>query len=118
MFDWNTYLQLAEELSERGQEEYKRTAISRAYYSAFHSARNLLEQKNFFYKSRKNVHFAVWNSYENLGREYRKISIKGDRLKLKRTKADYDTKLSNIDKLMKDALREAQDINKQIAKLD
>lgn len=118
MFEWGKFFQLAEELSDRNGEEYKRTAISRAYYSAFHHAKNFLEKKGLFYNNREmSVHMLVWQRFEKLGREYRKIYIKGDRLKEKRTKADYEKEIDNIDKLTQNALREANDIIEQISKL-
>lgn len=48
-FHWSDYLELAEELQSKAvtsiiHEAYLRTAISRAYYAAFITARNYLYQ--------------------------------------------------------------------------
>ena len=41
-FDWTEYARLAEELGTRADEASLRTAISRAYYSVYHQARDYL----------------------------------------------------------------------------
>ena len=41
-FDWTEYARLAEELGTRPDEASLRTAISRAYYSVYHQARDYL----------------------------------------------------------------------------
>ncbi|MRX54860.1 HEPN domain-containing protein [Bacillus idriensis] len=117
MFDWNSYLNLANSLSNNSDEESKRSAISRAYYSSFHNARSYLDKKGINYKSQKNVHFAVWNTFSMLSGDARKISAKGDRLKYKRQQADYDNEISSVNNLTKDALLDAKFINDTISKL-
>jgi uncharacterized protein (UPF0332 family) len=47
VFDWHGFLALADELAARsGDEAAARTAISRAYYAAFHAGRAYLDQVN------------------------------------------------------------------------
>jgi uncharacterized protein (UPF0332 family) len=47
VFDWHGYLGLADELAARsGDEAAARTAISRAYYAAFHAGRAYLNRVN------------------------------------------------------------------------
>jgi uncharacterized protein (UPF0332 family) len=47
VFDWHGYLGLADELAARsGDEAAARTAISRAYYAAFHAGRAYLDRVN------------------------------------------------------------------------
>ena len=41
MFDWSAYLELARTLGQDPSEQHGRTAISRAYYAAFHHAKFL-----------------------------------------------------------------------------
>lgn len=44
MFDWGTYLDLADDLAAPGRDEAAgRSAISRAYYAAFHAGRDYLD---------------------------------------------------------------------------
>jgi hypothetical protein len=49
MFDWNEYFKLAENFSKQapypfGSEAYMRTAVSRAYYAAYHKVRKFAEK--------------------------------------------------------------------------
>jgi uncharacterized protein (UPF0332 family) len=45
VFDWSSFADLAQELSGRsGEEAAERSAISRAYYAAFHAARDYLDR--------------------------------------------------------------------------
>lgn len=47
MFDWSAYLDLSDRLARRiGDEAAERSAISRAYYAAFHAARDLLDRRS------------------------------------------------------------------------
>lgn len=117
MFQWDTYLSLAKEMSDKEEEQFKRSAISRAYYSAFHQGRAYLKERGLSYTSRENVHSFVWDSFSKFPREARLISAKGDRLKLKRQKADYDNVINNVNNLTKAAIKEAEDINEAIKKL-
>lgn len=98
MFNWNEYLTLAEELSQRTDESSKRSSISRAYYSAFCNARAYLSKKEFMYSSKDSAHAKVWNSFSMLGSKGQKISIDGDRLKRRRVRADYENEMSDLKK--------------------
>ncbi|AJI24858.1 hypothetical protein H8R29_23460 [Priestia megaterium] len=113
MFDWHKYLNLAQELSEKDDEEFKRSAISRAYYSAYCNARNFLESKGLgLIPGKKNDHQAIWNAFSKLkGADLVSIATTGDRLKQKRKKADYDDRINNLDKITKRAITEAETIN-------
>ncbi len=117
MFDWNEYLVLAEKLSESEEEGAKRSAVSRAYYATFHNAKNYLIRKEFSYTEKHSPHYAVWNAFGLLGREEKKISLKGDRLKQKRHQVDYDNEIQNINVLTRVALQEAKDINELLKKI-
>jgi uncharacterized protein (UPF0332 family) len=45
VFDWSGFADLAQELAQRsGDEAAERSAISRAYYAAFHTARDYLDK--------------------------------------------------------------------------
>ena len=44
MFDWTSFLELAEELAKREGEAELRSSISRAYYAVFHTSRHLAEE--------------------------------------------------------------------------
>jgi uncharacterized protein (UPF0332 family) len=118
MFQWNNYLSIAKEMSKKDEEEFKRSAISRAYYSAFHEARSYLEGKGLSYKSRDNVHSYVWNSFAKFSGDARKISTKGDRLKYKRQQADYENEISGLNSLTNAAIQDAEFINQALQKMN
>jgi uncharacterized protein (UPF0332 family) len=118
MFQWTNYLTIAKELSEKEGEEYKRTAISRAYYSAFHEARSFLQRKGLSYTSRDYVHSFVWGAFSKFPKEARKIAAKGDRLKYKRQRADYDDEIPGLNNLTKAAIQEAEDISEALKKMN
>lgn len=113
MFDWNKYLNLAQRLSEETDEECKRSAISRAYYSAYCNARSFLNGKGLgLIPGKSNDHQATWDAFDKLKiPDLEGISVIGDRLKQKRKKADYDNNVNNLDSLTNRAIREANQIN-------
>lgn len=92
-FQWSEFLGLAKKLSSKGEasEAELRSAISRAYYAAFHNVRDLLEEKGDYVSTDKDTHQMVWDTCKN-GRDpsLRVIGAKGFNLRDDRTKADYD----------------------------
>lgn len=66
-----------------------RTAVSRAYYAAYHSARELLCGKGI-YPPKLESHESVWKEFEALGpRQATRIMNQGRNLKKARIDADY-----------------------------
>jgi uncharacterized protein (UPF0332 family) len=95
-FDWREYLELAEELSERSEEACWRSAISRAYYSAFKEF-SLLSGLSF---RGENSHKKLTDEFknpdeslsENLELPSNQIMTIGsilNELRMKRNEADY-----------------------------
>jgi uncharacterized protein (UPF0332 family) len=94
-FDWKDYVHLAEDLLNRPEESYLRSAISRAYYGVFCIARNRKGHKEF---AGSNVHWTVINEYKNSSdRNERNIGRILDNLRRSRNDADYNEDKS-IDK--------------------
>jgi uncharacterized protein (UPF0332 family) len=92
-FDWKDYVYLAEDLLNRPEESYLRSAISRAYYGVFCIARNNKGYKDF---AGSNVHWKVINEYKNSSdRNERNLGRILDNLRRSRNDADY-----NEDKLI------------------
>ena len=92
-FDWNEYLLLARRLTGLGTDAAGRSAVSRAYYCAFHAASLSLEANKVATnpKYTRDRHLRVWNIYmDSADRECRKIGNSGQRLKAERQEADYD----------------------------
>ena len=92
-FDWNEYLPLAQQLSALGNDAARRSAISRAYYCAFHAASLSLAANKVLTNPRysRDRHLQIWNIYiVSTSRDCRRIGNNGQRLKLERHSADYN----------------------------
>ncbi len=89
-FDWSKFLDLANNLS-GGDESSKRSAISRAYYAAFCSARDRLTKSGVYIPRTGEAHDRVPALYA-LSRDYdsQEISKALMREKIVRNSADYD----------------------------
>ena len=118
-FDWSEYFNLAKELAETSKEAELRSAVSRAYYSAFCLARNYLRDiqqdprlsRNKTYDI--NVHEYVAKEFiHNQSRSQPMIEIGKDltRLRKMRNKADYEDTMLNLKREARTALILAQNI--------
>lgn len=93
MFDWSEYLVVARHLAEQKTEAGCRSAVSRAYYSAFCSARNWLDEHDlaFHMPAPGESHKAVWDRYDQgPERQKKQIATEGRRLRGHRNWADYE----------------------------
>jgi|SRR5580700_6931587 hypothetical protein len=90
MFAWSEYLTLAQRLAQQEDEASQRTAISRAYYAAFHLARRHVAQAHPEVPLPRHgaVHDVVWTTLEQGRREERAAAHGGRRLRQKRSLAD------------------------------
>jgi len=96
-FDWGEFLKLASDLvtktdsADPSPARY-RSAISRAYYSAFHRAVSYVRNvKGDDVPSDGRAHDEIWRNLRDSNRkEERAAGEKGYRLKLQRRQADYD----------------------------
>lgn len=112
-FQWEAYLELAQQLAPAPaappgpaappdppappdpSEAALRTAVSRAYYSAYHLARAYVERNNLASVGRQDSHKAVWDALGRSGgpprpRQERAIKSKGFTLRDARNDADYE----------------------------
>lgn len=94
MFSWSDYLAVAKQLSSHPDEEWQRTAISRAYYAAYHACLQRYETKygKVPPKQGAGVHEQLWSAFmdkRQLGNIYKQVAEDGRRLKTRRVKADY-----------------------------
>ena len=94
--DWSEYLEFARDLVQQAsspsshQEAMLRSAISRAYYCAYHAAHHFIDQQGARTASYYNSHEAVIRWYrEQPHRDYWSIAVKLGRLKDNRVNADY-----------------------------
>jgi len=108
-FDWSEYLTFAKELSTRTDEAALRSAISRAYYAAFHCARAYCKAKSIpIPESLDNSsHKVVWDALLNRGRTLAGAQAKGTRLKRKRHDADYESQMENLPDVVRQAIQES-----------
>jgi uncharacterized protein (UPF0332 family) len=89
-FDWSAFRTVAERLKDEADEASWRSAISRAYYCAYHQAQtHLSEHHNFQASEDKPAHDQVWREFSRKGMSYREVWNKGDKLKKLRVDADY-----------------------------
>ena len=110
-FDWTEYARLAGELRTRGDEASLRTAISRAYYSVYHQARDYLLAEGIQLSKYDSSHKVVWNGYTRIGgTSCRAVGLNGERLNDNRTRADYDDEVRNIESLVEETLSVAEKI--------
>ncbi len=119
-FDWADYLVLAEELGKRSDDEASlRSAVSRAYYAAFCTARNRLLQEGEEVPKTGEAHTVVWTKYrESAQKQRRDVGINGDRLRRVRNKADYDDELPNIHAEVEGAVARARRLLDSLRELD
>lgn len=89
MFDWKDFLDLAERLSNETDEEAAlRSAISRAYYAAYHAAATFVRRSGLLPTGHS--HARVWETLASLpNADVRDIGERGVALKRLRTNADY-----------------------------
>src|SRR5437016_3862492 len=110
-FDWSQYLILAEDLGGRSDEAALRSAISRAYYAAYNMVRSFCGTSGIPIIDTGNLHKDLWDAFlRRGGRTFAKVHDKGQRLRRKRTKADYDSEVSGLSSVTADSLRDADAI--------
>ncbi|GAB4409013.1 MAG: hypothetical protein Kow00106_02350 [Anaerolineae bacterium] len=111
MFDWSEYYLLAKSLAGQDDEASQRSAVSRAYYAAFCSARNQLRQEGESIPNTGKAHEVVWDHYQNNPEKRRRqIGQQGKRLRRKRNRADYDDEIVNLDHVVRDAMETADSL--------
>lgn len=116
-FDWSEYLVLAKELAACEAEAQRRSSISRAYYSAFCSARDWLvkHDSNFRIPNDGESHAAVWKYFEQAP-DRRKVQVGREGFKLKRSRqdADYNSKYGewrNVESIKAELIRAERVLN-------
>lgn len=88
-FDFDGYLEFARDcISTDGSDEgLLRTAISRAYYAAFHAARSYAQVQT---RGAPNSHQMVWDALRTCRGSKPNLARLGEELKRARLKADYE----------------------------
>jgi len=119
-FNWDEFLNLAEQLATAPDDASKRSAISRAYYAVFNPAFSRAEQ-NCGKPVGTNKHEWCWNRYMGTvdgTNKCQEVGIQGDRLKQMRVKADYKDHVDRLDDEVKAAIKRAKDIKGRLQALN
>jgi len=113
-FDWCDYLELARALvdlrgSSYSQEATQRSAVSRAYFAAFCSARNYAVN-NLGYKPERgaNDHAELRKHLQK--QRYPELASRLNKLRQWRNACDYDNNVSQLCEMVRDSLRVAEKI--------
>lgn len=121
LFQWEDYLNLAEELSKQNNHAYSRCAVSRAYYGIYQLLKSKARLKPKKYRTVDSSHAEFIKellnpTYElmiNLDLEEEAIKQIGntmEKLRLNRNDADYDSRVEISQKLAKEAVEDAKGI--------
>lgn len=113
--DWSTYLELARDLASHNTEAHKRSAVSRAYYAMFCTARDKLDVLGEFNPPRcGSDHIYLWNVFAE--EPYNSIWVRdlGQRLRDARVQADYEKHILNVSHLAQGALLDAEDLQEAL----
>lgn len=120
-FDWPDYLKVAREVSTQSTEGHWRAAVSRAYYAAYHAAKDFVEVTTGV-ECRAPIgtgsHEYVWLQVDELITRYKIISdagIEGDRLRIQRTVADYEKSSRIVGTDARKAIHRASNIISQLS---
>lgn len=92
-FYWSDFFELAKDLAhcDSPNEAYKRSAIGRAYYAIYCSARNRLIDGGIYIKANADAHQEVCQTYDrSKDFEAKRIAATLDRMRIHRNSADYD----------------------------
>ncbi|HEV3118847.1 MAG TPA: HEPN domain-containing protein [Gemmataceae bacterium] len=105
------FLTLAQALLKESTEVAWRSAVSRAYYAAFHVARELLQDLGFVVPKAERAHAYLWRRLSNCGDPRLQAAgheindLRGDR-----NEADYDLRLSLAQTIADGQVRTARKI--------
>ena len=91
MEHWGGFLEIAHALAKVDEEASLRSAVGRAYYALFGTARDYLEEQQYPFKGTGEDHTLVWTYLRRRKkRELVRVADEGERLRSFRRWADYD----------------------------
>jgi uncharacterized protein (UPF0332 family) len=120
-FDWTHYLDLAQDLftqavSSLYEDANLRSAISRAYYAAYHKARlRLLNKWGISVPADASAHTAVRREFRQ--KNQRQIAVTLDRMRIDRNKADYNDSIADLAITARENLKRANRVISDLSKL-
>jgi uncharacterized protein (UPF0332 family) len=111
MMDARDFLEVAWDLVGGAREAEWRTAVSRAYYAAFHTARDLLTECGFTAPQAEQAHAYLWLPLANCGHpDVQSAGVKLNFLRQIRNRADYDIQRALDQATATDPLHRAAEI--------
>jgi uncharacterized protein (UPF0332 family) len=119
MFNWAEFLELAQALQNLSGERFSdeasnRTAVSRAYYAAFCTARNYAEANlGFTRTATPRDHALLRQHLQSLGGAWSIIAELLQELRVVRNMCDYEDTVSDLVQMTNDAIRNAEFILQQ-----
>ena len=91
MIAHRAFLEVAEELSDGSSEAHWRSAVSRAYYACYHTARWLLQTCGFRPPEHESAHAYLWRRLSNSGHpDIESVGKQMNSFRQTRNRADYD----------------------------
>jgi uncharacterized protein (UPF0332 family) len=113
--NWHTYFDLAQELAKHESEAHLRSAVSRAYYAMYCTARDMLDVVGDFNPPQcGSDHIYLWNTFAEDPYEAIAVRDLGQRLKEARVQADYENYIANLPHLVEGALLDAEDLKEAL----
>ncbi|MHB1422279.1 MAG: HEPN domain-containing protein [Gemmataceae bacterium] len=109
--DFREYLNLAKTLINGMTEGEWRTAVSRAYYAAFHVARELLVDLKFRVPHAERAHGYLWLRLANAGHiDVQEAGNRLNALRRERNRSDYDAHLTVHQATARTHLQRAEEV--------
>ena len=119
-FDWREFLELARVWKDRSGAAYSaeaanRASVSRAYYAAFCHTRNYAENKLGFRRTRTSKEHSLLRDYlmKLKNPPWPEVAEKLDELRKWRNQCYYDDEVSDVKRIVSDAITTAEEIVQQ-----
>jgi uncharacterized protein (UPF0332 family) len=108
--DWFDFFELAQDWVSEDREAYKRSAISRAYYAMYLTARDKLCDANRYHPDEGvSRHLYVWDKFKDYP-EFEHIGELGSGLHRRRIKADYHGFIDDFSEVVEHAVWQAEEL--------
>ena len=115
--DWAGFLALATRMAAEDSEAELRSAVSRAYYSAYNDARRFVRNKEPMFSFKDEQHWLIWDWFSREPGQAPQVATLGTALRKTRNKADYNV-YTPIPNLKYEATTAVQKATKILALLD
>ena len=121
-FDWSSYLTLAKELNESEEshssgEAYRRSAVSRAYYYAYHLSKSHIESVGMDIPKRNPHASLIALLGEHFDQEGLQLAHRLARMRDYRNQADYDSSFTYNREWVSAMIAQAEQFVKDVVRL-